>query len=164
MSVSQHAGFTLVVLMVVLAVSRGLLLALMNLIISQARSSAQMEALLRLQSNWKRVEFLLVQGIEEASNASVSGSTLTLLDNRTISHGLTGNAPESTGPPIDANGLLTAETSRTDVLIRGVTAFIPAVQNQNITSRLDLRDPTGVNYVNQSSGSELRIRSVIPAS
>lgn len=148
--------------MVVVAVSSGLLLALVNLIISHVRSSAQMEALLRLQSNWNRVEFLLAQEIQEAKSASASGDTLTLTlpDNRTITYGVTGTTLQRTGPPIDANGLLIAGDNRTDVLIRCVTAFVPTVQNQSINYRLDLSDPTGMNYASHSSGSRLRIRSV----
>lgn len=152
--------------MVVVGVSSGLLVALVGLIVGHVRSSARMEALLRLQSNWNRAEFLLVHEIQEARSASVSGNTLTLTlpDGRTIAYGVSNNVLSRTGPPIDADGLLTSGGSRTDVLIRGVTSFVPTSQNQSVGFRLDLLDPTGVTYANQSSGAQLRIRSVIPAS
>lgn len=152
--------------MVVVAVSSGLLVALVGLIVGHVRSSTRMEAMLRLQSNWNRAEFFLVQEIQEAKSASVSGDTLTLTlpDDREIVFSVSDNTLTRNGPPVDADGVLTSASNRTDVLIRGVTEFAPTFQNQTVNFRLDLNDPTGVTYANQSSGAQLRIRSVIPAS
>lgn len=167
------AGFSLVELMIVVVVGGVLMTGTVSMLISHIRSAARMEAMMRLQETWSRVQFLLDQEIREArigtgtpSSVACTSLSLTIPDSSggtvsvVYSRGADGTLSR-TGPPInDATGELEfSSASTTETVMRGVTRFCPTTTDGRISYTMALSDATGVTYENQSQPSGARAAS-----
>lgn len=167
-------GFTLVELAMVVAIGSIIMLGTASMLISHIRSSAKMEAVMRLQEAWSRIQFLLDQEIQEArveatSPSAVSCTSLSLtIPNATGSDGSIVYSVSSsgllnrTGPPVSSDGTLDfSATSSTATLMRSVRSFCPVVSDGRVTYTLALDDASGATYENQSQPSGARSRARI---
>lgn len=146
--------------------------ALIIVILSYVRSRDRLEAVLRLQDQWGRLQFLLDREIQEAtpvtaaSNVSAScgaGSVALCLEvpgnSNRILYYLSGTTLRRCGPVITSNGDLGATVSDA-LLLNGVTSFtVNTSDSQRPTYSLTLTDPNGVSYTNQSQPSATTFRS-----
>lgn len=165
----RSAGITLVELLVVLAVGSVVLTGAIAMMVSHIRTSSQMAALLRLQDQCGRVQFLINFEIQQAQQASGGGSTLTLdVPGMTapIRYTLSNGELWRNGPPIDALGRLVNTTAVDAVVVRGVQAFNVNVSNpRHPTYSLTVRDANGVTYTtsadgNNQGGAQCRVREI----
>lgn len=164
-------GFTLIELLVVAGVGSLLIGAVATVLVSQLRVQQQMEGRNRLQERWARISFLLDQEIQEAHTVTVvaNGLRLTVCEplavgdfyaaspsrcsdgpsgqgtpgnDITIEYALSGNVISRTGPDINAQGQLVADTFNTHALSSGVSAFTPTPQaDGTVDYTLTLVDP-----------------------
>ncbi|MEB3235984.1 MAG: prepilin-type N-terminal cleavage/methylation domain-containing protein [Cyanobacteriota bacterium] len=166
-------GFSLVELMIVVVIGSVLMGGTVTMLMSHIRSAARMEAMMRLQETWSRVQFLLDQEIREAriatgTPASVNctslsleipnptGGAATVVYARTADDTLTRSGP----PILDASGELDfAGTATTETVMRGVTSFCPSTTDGRISYTMALSDASGVVYQNQSQPSGARAAS-----
>ena len=74
----RTAGITLVELLVVLAIGGVVLSGAITMMLSHIRTSSRMAALLRLQDQCGRVQFLINHEIQQAAQARTEGSALVL--------------------------------------------------------------------------------------
>jgi type II secretory pathway component PulJ len=104
-------GFTLTELLILTGLAGLLMMALVAMVVGHGRSRGEMEAVMKLQDDWTRVQFLLDQDIEESISSSAStgacaaGARLTLTvagTNQPISYYLDGTNLRSFGPTITA--------------------------------------------------------------
>jgi len=164
-------GFSLVELMIAAAVGGVLMAGAITLVIAHMRTASRMEALMRLQETWSRVQYLLDLEIREArlsdDSPSVEAcSSLTLAipnpasgDDASVVYGLTEEGTITrTGPPIlDTTGQLDFDANTTtETVVRGVTEFCPELTNGRISYQMTLRDGNGVVYRNQKQPSGAR--------
>ena len=175
---SRAAGVTLVELLVVLAIGGVVLSGAIAMVVSHVRASSRLAALLRLQDQCGRVEFLINHEIQQAERASGGDQNETTLDSLTLEiPGMT-NAPQityslndqqqlvRTGPEIDALGRLQdiaqGEIPKTHLVAKGVTAFnVDTTNPRTPTYRLSVRDSNGVTYTSgNADGAQCRVRSI----
>lgn len=166
----HHAGgFTSTELVLVVAIGSLLMIGIASMLITQIQTSAKMHAGMRLQEAWSRIQFLLDQEIQEARSGSdtpAAGDCSSLTINipnpttsseATIVYSRSGTALTRTGPPINADGTLNfATTSSTATVMSGVTSFCPTISNSQVTYTMQLTDPSGATYQNQSQPSGAR--------
>lgn len=166
----RSRGFSLAELMIATAVGGALMAGAITLVIAHMRTASRMEALMRLQETWSRVQFLLDQEIREArlsdDSPSVEACSLTLAipnpaggDDASVVYGLTEEGTITrTGPPIlDTTGQLDFDAATTtETVVRGVTEFCPELTNGRISYEMTLRDGNGVFYRNQNQPSGAR--------
>jgi prepilin-type N-terminal cleavage/methylation domain-containing protein len=165
-------GYTLVELLIAVAIGSFLMIGTASMLISHIQSSARMEGLMRLQEAWSRVQFLLDQEIQEArieagSPSSVNCSSLSLrIPNPAggegqITYSRTGDGTLTrSGPSVNEDGTLDFNVQANDEpVIRGVTSFCPTVRDGTVAYTLGLRDASGVTYQNSSNPSAARSRS-----
>ena len=165
-------GFAMVELLLGAVVGLICLGAIIAVVLSYVRSRDRLEALLRLQDQWGRLQFLLDREIQEAtpvtSSSSVSAScgagtaALSLEvpgNSNRILYYLSANTLRRCGPVITSNGDLGATVSDA-LLLNGVTSFtVNTSDPQRPTYALTLTDPNGVSYTNQSQPSATTFRS-----
>jgi len=165
-------GFSMVELMIGGAVGVICLGALITVILSYVRSRDRLEAVLRLQDQWGRLQFLLDREIQEATpvtaSSSVSascgaGSVALSLEvpgnSNRILYYLSGTTLRRCGPVITSSGDLGATVSDA-LLLNGVTSFtVNTSDPQRPTYAFTLTDPNGVSYTNQSQPSATIFRS-----
>lgn len=167
-------GFTLVELAMVVAIGSIIMLGTASMLISHIRSSAKMEAVMRLQEAWSRIQFLLDQEIQEArvqasSPSAVNCESLSLtIPNPTGSDGSIVYSISSdgvlsrNGPSVGSDGTLDfSTTSSSATLMRRVRSFCPVVSDGRVTYTLALDDASGATYQNQSQPSGARSRARI---
>lgn len=148
-----------------LAVGSVVLTGAIAMMVSHIRSSSQMAALLRLQDQCRRVQFLINFEIQQAQQASGGGSTLTLdVPGKTASirYTLSNGELWRNGPLIDALGRLVNTTAVDAVVVRGVQAFNVNVTNpRHPTYNMSVSDANGVTYTaaNQE-GAQCRVREI----
>ncbi|QPN64737.1 type II secretion system protein J [Synechococcus sp. CBW1004] len=163
-----RAAFTLVELLVTVAVGGLVLGGAVIILISHIRASTRLVALQHYQDHCGWVQFLLNREIEQSSAAAGEGNTLTLTIpgfSRPVTIIYTRNAAgelERTGPSIDAAGRLEVPTdpeepyeARTDLVARDVLAFtVDATANPRAPRYLiRIGNADGISYsVNQDSG------------
>lgn len=170
------AGFTLTEVLIVSAVGLVALSAIVAVVISYVRSRERVEAVLQLQEQWSRLQFLLDREIQEAvpvtsssSLSSTCGTITPILElevpgqSTRIAYYLSGTDLRRCGPAIDASGNLTATVSDALVLSR-VSSFSvdTSSDSRRPTYSLSLSAANGVTYSNQSqaSGSSFRARTI----
>lgn len=163
-----NAGVTLVELLVVLAIGGVVLSGAIAMLVSHVRTSGRLAALLRLQDQCGRVEFLLNHEIQQAERASGTENTL-ILDipgmaaAPQITYAVNANQELlRTGPNIDALGRL-QDTLVSDALVaRRVTAFNVNTSNpRHPTYQLSVQDSNGVTYTSgNADGAQCRVRSI----
>lgn len=169
-AINQVTGFTLVEVLVVVAIGSVLMIGAASMMIGHMRASARYEAILRLQEAWSRVQFLLDQEIQEASGRPTSSpcNSLTLSipnpngtgNNLTITYALSGTDLKRTGPQVNSDGTLdSSPASTTELVMSRVTSFCPTTTSGTVEYSLALQDATGVSYQNQSQPSGASTRS-----
>ena len=159
---SRHASFTLVELLIATFVGLLSLSAIIAIIISYVNSRNRLEASVRLQDNWARLQFLLDREIQEsvpvtsASSVSTSCGSGTIRlslevpgnSNRIIYYTSAANLRRC-GPVIDANGNL-GSTVADQLLLNDVSSFTADTSDpQRPSFSLSLSDAGGVTYTNQ---------------
>lgn len=171
----RAAGFSLVELLIVSSVGLLALVAILTVVISYVRSRESLEAMMRLQDQWGRLQFLLDREIQESTpvtnassvNASCGAISPVLqlevpgVADRIVYY-RSGSTLRRCGPTIDASGNLAATVSNS-LLLEGVTAFSVNTTNpQSPSYSLSLVAPNGVTYANQSqpSGATFRTRTI----
>lgn len=171
---SPTSGFSLVELMVAALAGVVLILGASQILISHIQTSSRIEARLRLQDTWSRLQFLLDQEIQEARSASISGSSLTLK----VPSGSSGSATvdvvysyssstkqlNRSGPKINSDGSLDfALLDPASLVTSKVSRFAPVLNgsgNQIVEYTVSLIDPSGAAYSNRSSASIGRPRII----
>ena len=145
----RTAGITLVELLVVLAIGGVILSGAITMMLSHIRTSSRLTALLRLQDQCGRVQFLINHEIQQAEQARTEGSALVLdvpgmtapIRYEVISGELIRN-----GPPIKAQGRLVDSS---------------ASNARQPTYRISVQDSNGVIYKTASpDGAQCRVRSI----
>ncbi len=162
----RPSGITLVELLVVLAIGGVVLSGAIAMVVSHVRTSSRLAALLRLQDQCGRVEFLINHEIQQAERARQEGGAL-VLDvpgmAAPIRYTLAGGTLTRNGPPIDAQGRLMENTPPESApVVRGVTSFdVVATNPRHPTYRLSLQDSNGVTYTSgNADGAQCRVRSI----
>lgn len=161
----QGNGITLIELLLVV-VGGVVLSGAIAMVLSHIRSSSQLAALLRLQDQCGRVQFLINHEIQQAALASGGGSTLTLTVPGTadpISYSVVNNELRRSGPPINAQGRLDEDdAARDDLVVRGVQLFAVDVSNPRLpTYTITVRDAAGVTYTaSDQGGAHCRVREI----
>ena len=165
-------GFTLPELLIATVLACLLMAALVAVVLGHVRSRSRMEAVMKLQDDWTRVQFLLDQDIEESiasSNAggcAPSGTRLTLTvagTNQPITYYLAGTNLRRCGPAITVTGELSPTVTSDDLVAEGVTSFqLDLSDPQRPFYTLTLTDPTGAAYTNgtQPTGAMMRSRRI----
>lgn len=165
-------GFSLAELLVAIAVGSIVFLAAAQILISHIRTNARMEAMMRLQDHWSRLQFFLNQEVQEARGASASGSSLFLTipnsDNpaqtQTITYALSGDTLTREGPAIASNGaLIHGGGLVTHVVMRGVSSFTPLISaggQQQVSFSISLTDPSGVTLTERGSAAVAKARII----
>lgn len=168
----SRAGFTLPELLIATVLACLLMAALVAVVVGHVRSRRTMEAVMKLQDDWTRVQFLLDQDIEESiasSTASVcapSGAKLTLTvagTNQPITYYLAGTNLRRCGPAITVTGELSPTASSDELVAERVTSFeVDLSDPQRPFYTLTLTDPTGAVYTNgtQPTGTMMRSRRI----
>lgn len=166
----QINGYSLIELLTVVLIGSVLMIGTATLLITHIRASAKMEATMRLQEAWSRVQFLLDQEIREArvesnSPSTVNCSSLTLKipnpsggsDGSVVYSKTSDNTLTRSGPAVNADGTLDfSSSSDTATVIKGVTSFCPNVSAGRVSYSMTLSDVTGVSYQNKSQPSGAR--------
>lgn len=167
-------GFSLVELLISAMAGVVLLLGASQLLISHIQTSTRIEARLRLQDTWSRLQFLLDQEIQEARSASVSGNTLTLqvpsgssganTSQIVYSYNSSSKKLERSGPAINADGSLDFDNASTAPTVSGnISEFVPVLVDtggQTVQYTISLSDPSGASYSDQASASIGRPRII----
>lgn len=162
-------AYTLVELLVVVVIGGVVLGGAIAMLLSHIRSSSQLAALLRLQDQCGRVQFLLNHEIQQASRADGGGNTLTLtVPGMSLPITYTTNGTELTrsGPSINQEGrLVDGDTAVESLVVRGVQAFNVNVANPRTpTYTLTVEDARGVSYTSgnagDSGGAHCRVRDI----
>lgn len=158
---SAIQGFTLIELLVVVAVGSIVLAGAIAMMLSHIRSSSILAALLRLQDQCGRVQFLLNHEIQQAELATSNGNSLSLTIpgvSVPIIYNQDGNELFRTGPEIDELGrLVSASTPSSELVARGVVNFEPDTENPRApTYTLTVRDANGVTYSTRSTSPDNR--------
>ncbi|MFN5163692.1 MAG: hypothetical protein ACK5IA_17795 [Cyanobacteriota bacterium] len=167
-------GYSLLELLLVTGMGLLLVTVVLSVIDGHVRSRTSMEALMRLQDHWSRVQFLLEQDIQESqgmvatSNGCGSGSrqlTIQVPSDtpatpayityylKTLSGG---TELWRCGPAVKADGDLDFSTPSDALLVRRVGAFSVTTSSsdpQRISYSLTLTDPSGATYTNQAQPS-----------
>ena len=162
----QRAGISLVELLMVLVVGSVVLTGAIAMMVSHIRTSSQMAALLRLQDQCGRVQFLVNFEIQQAERADGGGPTLSLdvpgMD-VPITYTLTNGELWRKGPPINALGRLVNDPAVDAVVARRVQAFTVNVENpRHPIYSLTLSDANGVTYTTGTGqgGAQCRVREI----
>jgi prepilin-type N-terminal cleavage/methylation domain-containing protein len=163
-------AFTLPELLIVSVVGGLLLVSTAQLILAHVRTTTKIEAKLRSQDVWARVQFLLEQEIQE-SCSSTGGRELTLtlppcgeITAPTITYSLDGTDLVRTGPKIDSTdgSLLLYDSFSTDIVASNVSSFTPSsADGQNVSYQLNILDPSGFSFSGEGKSSSAQIRSRI---
>jgi Tfp pilus assembly protein PilW len=147
--------------------------AILTVVISYVHSRESLEAMMRLQDQWGRLQFLLDREIQESRpvtaassiNGSCGTSTPTLalevpgVADRIVYY-RSGTTLRRCGPTIDANGNLVASAVSDLPLLEGVTSFSVDTSDSGRPSyRVSLQASNGVTYSNQSQPSGTSFRS-----
>jgi prepilin-type N-terminal cleavage/methylation domain-containing protein len=168
----RRPGFTLPELLIATVLACLLMAALVAVVVGHVRSRGRMEAVMKLQDDWTRVQFLLDQDIEEsiassnASGCAASGTRLTLTvagTNQPITYYLDGTNLRRCGPTITVTGELSPTLTSDDLVAERVTSFeVDLSDPQRPFYTLTLTDPTGVVYTNgtQPTGAMMRSRRI----
>ena len=159
------AGITLVELLVVLAIGGVVLSGAIAMMLSHMRTSSQLTALLRLQDQCGRVQFLINHEIQQADQARTEGSAL-VLDvpgmAAPIRYEAVGGELIRNGPPINAQGRLVDSSASNALVVRGVVGFeVNTTNPRQPTYRISVQDSNGVIYKTGSAdGAQCRVRSI----
>lgn len=168
----SHRGFTLPELLIATALVGLLMTALVAVVVGHVRSRGKMEAVMKLQDDWTRVQFLLDQDIEESITSSStggcapSGSRLSLTvagTNQPISYYLVGTNLRRCGPTVTVTGELSPSATSDELVAEQVSSFVVNVDDpQRPYYTLTLSDPTGASYTNgtQPTGTMMRSRRI----
>jgi len=168
----RAAGFSLTELLIVSAVGVLALAAIIAVVLSYVRSRERVEAVLRLQEQWSRLQFLLDREIQESippTGASAVGAgcpaatPILQLEvpgfSSRIVYYLSGSTLRRCGPAIDAGGNLISSVSDAAVM-SGVSSFsVDSSDAQRPSYRLSLIAPNGVTYSNSSQPSAASFRA-----
>lgn len=151
--VGSPLGFTLTELLIATGLVGLLMMALVAVVVGHVRSRGTMEAVMKLQDDWTRVQFLLDQDIEESIASSntggcaPSGNKLTLTvagTNQPISYYLNGTSLRRCGPAITVTGELSPTITSDDLVAERVSRFeVDLSDSQRPFYELTLTDPTG---------------------
>ena len=172
----RPAGFSMVELLIVCSLGLLCLGAILTVVISYVHSRQNLEAMMRLQDQWGRLQFLLDREIQEArpvtAASSIHGScgttnpTLALevpgMADRIVYY-RSGTTLRRCGPSIDANGNLQASAVSDLPLLEGVTSFsVDTSDSERPSYSVGLQASNGVSYSNQSqpSGTSFRSRAI----
>lgn len=172
---SSGDGFSMIELLVTVVIAAVCFAALIGVIISYVNSRDRLEALVRLQDQWGRLQFLLDREIQEATPVTTASSVSRTCgagvqrlvlevpgNSNRIVYYLSGTSLRRCGPTISSNGDLTATVSDS-LLLDGVTSFtVDSSDPQRPTYSMTLTAPNGVTYTNQSepSATTFRTRSI----
>lgn len=164
---SQLAGrdsFTLVELLVAVAIGGLVLSGAVIILVSHMRASGRLAAMQHLRDHCGWVQFLINREIEQAerANPATDNGQLQLqvpgyADPITYVHDAASRQLWRTGPSIDAHGRLEAAASRrTDLVARDVEDFTVTITNpRSPRYRLRMRDATDAEYtINQDTGPD----------
>ena len=159
------AGFTLVELLVVLAIGGVVLSGAIAMMLTHIRTSSKLTALLRLQDQFGRVKILINHEIQQADQASTEGSALVLRVPgmaAPIRYEAIGGELIRNGPPINAQGRLVNLSANDALVVRGVVDFDVDTSNPcQPTYRISVQDLNGVIYETGSDdGVQCRVRSI----
>ncbi len=171
---SRMAGFTITELLIASAVGLLVLGAIVSVVLAYVRSRERVEAVLLLQEQWGRLQFLLDREIQESVPVSGSSSVSTRCgtlpaaalelevpgQSNRIAYYLSADTLRRCGPAIDASGNLTSSVSDS-LLLSGVSAFTvdTSSDNRRPSYRLTLSAANGVTYSNQSQPSAASFRA-----
>lgn len=159
-------GFTLPELLIATVLACLLMAALVAVVVGHVRSRGRMEAVMKLQDDWTRVQFLLDQDIEESIASSSAGAgTLTLTvagTNQPINYYLSGTNLRRSGPTVTVTGELSPTATSDDLVAERVTSFVVTLEDTRPSYTLTLTDPTGASYTNgtQPTGAMMRSRRI----
>lgn len=169
-----NQGYTLVELLIAAVLGLTVLMAVLQVIDSHVRSRTVMEALMRLQDQWSRVQFLMNADIEEgrpvaagvSSGLCSTGSTVFTRErpefSTRIRYYVTGTELRRCGPTIDRDGQL-VDVSSDALVVRGVSNLsVDLSDPQRPTFRFTLTDSSGTRYANSDkpSGETSRSRDI----
>jgi len=159
-------GFTLTELLIITVLAGLMMMALVAVVVGHVRSRGKMEAVMKLQDDWTRVQFLLDQDIEESiESSSASAGTLNLKvagTNQPISYYLSGSNLMRSGPTVTVTGELSPTATSVDLVAERVTSFVVTLEDTRPSYTLTLTDPTGASYTNgtQPTGAMMRSRRI----
>ena len=168
----SRPGFTLPELLIGTVLAALLMAALVAVVVGHVRSRRTMEAVMKLQDDWTRVQFLLDQDIEEsitssnASGCASSGARLTLTvagTNQPITYYLEGTNLRRCGAAVTVTGELSPGATSDELVAERVTRFeVDLSDPQRPSYTLTLTDPTGAAYTNgtQPTGAMMRSRRI----
>lgn len=168
----SRPGFTLPELLIATGLAGLLMAALVAVVVGHVRSRGKMEAVMKLQDDWSRVQFLLDQDIEEsisssnAAGCAPSGSRLSLTvagTNQPITYYLDGTNLRRCGPTVTVTGELSPTATSDDLVAEGVSGFVVNLDDpQRPSYTLTLNDPTGASYTNGTlpTGAMMRSRRI----
>ena len=163
----QSAGLTLVELLITLLIASILLVGTSAIFVRHMKDVQRLEAYTRLQENWKRVQYLIDQDIQEStgsilttSTCAPSGSTgiMTLLipaaggsaisSTGSVTYYKNGSELRRCGVSISLDGSLDTSVTNTDSLVAsGITSFTPDTTNSRLPNySLSISDATGLSY------------------
>lgn len=169
----RTAAFTLIEVLIVSSVGLMALSAIVTVVVSYVRSRERVEAVLQLQEQWSRLQFLLDREIQEATPVSSASSVSSSCGKITpilelevpgqssrIVYYLSGTTLKRCGPAINASGNLASSVSDAAVLV-GVSSFSvdTSSDSQRPTYSLSLKAANGVTYSNQSQPSAASYRA-----
>lgn len=153
-----RGGFTLVELLVAVAIGGLVLSGAVIILISHIRASTRLAALQHLQDHCGWVQFLINREIEQAESAMDTGGALTLtvpgMDTAiTYVHDADSRELRRSGPAINAQGRLDAvlDSRVGDLVARDVESFtVDATNPRAPRYSLTMSDATGARYtINQ---------------
>lgn len=169
-------GFTLTELLIAGSLASALMLTLVAVVVGHVRSRRTMEAVMLLQDNWTRVQFLLDQDIEESiSSSNAAGCTpasagtakLTLTvagTSQSITYYLSGTNLRRCGPSVTVTGELSPTATSDELVAEGVSSMDVNLDDaQRPYYTLTLRDAsTGAVYTNGTlpTGTMMRSRRI----
>lgn len=161
----RTAGITLVELLVVLAIGGVVLSGAIAMVLSHIRTSSQLTALLRLQDQCGRVQFLINHEIQQAEQARTEGSAVVLdvpAMAAPIRYEAVGGELIRNSPAINAQGRLVDSSASGALVVRGVVDFNVDTTNPHPpTYRIGMQDSNGVIYKTGSAdGAQCRVRSI----
>jgi Tfp pilus assembly protein PilE len=163
----RTAGLTLVELLISLLIASILLIGTSAIFVRHMKDVQRLEAYTRLQENWKRVQFLIDQDIQESTGSILTTSTcapigssgiMTLLipaaggsaisSSGSVTYYKNGSELRRCGVSINLDGSLDTSVTDTDSLVAsGITSFIPDTSNSRLPNySLSISDATGLSY------------------
>lgn len=168
----MNGAFSMVELLLAIAIAAVFFAALISVIISYVNSRDRLEAMVRLQDQWGKLQFLLDREMQEATPVTTASSVSSTCrsgdqklvmevpgNSNRIVYYLSGTSLRRCGPTISNTGDLSTSVSDS-LLLSGVTSFtVDSTDPQRPSFSMTLTAPNGVQYTNQSEPTATTFRT-----